>query len=171
MTIPQKHEELFDKVQGQLHLLAGLLKDLPQDDFVLPSTVLSGATVGEHVRHVIEMFYCLINNYEYGVVNYDKRERNLSIQTNKQVAQNLIFDLHSDIVKLDRKMVLQMPCCDGAGFVDIETNFLRELLYNLEHCVHHMALIRIGVQAMQPSLVLSEAFGVADSTIAYRKQA
>jgi hypothetical protein len=42
---------------------------------------LSSATIGEHTRHVIEMFQCLLNNYESGVVNYDERARDIVLQT------------------------------------------------------------------------------------------
>jgi hypothetical protein len=29
--------------------------------------------------------------------------------------------------------------------VRIESNYFRELLYNLEHCIHHQALIKVAV--------------------------
>jgi hypothetical protein len=41
---------------------------------------LSNATI-EHTRHIIEMFQCLENQYDLGVVNYDKGKRNTLIQT------------------------------------------------------------------------------------------
>jgi len=53
--------------------------------------------------------------------------------------------------------------------VCIETNYYRELLYNLEHCIHHQALIRVALFQME-NIKVNANFGVAPSTIEYRKQ-
>jgi hypothetical protein len=161
-------QQLYDNISKHLLLLSTALSDLSESQFVQPINVLSNATIGEHVRHIIEMYYCVINNYELGVINYEKRERNLNLQTNIGAAQGALLNLLHDIEGADRKMILQTPANDGK-FLDIETNYYRELLYNLEHTVHHMALIRIGISALQPSYLVNENFGVADSTVAYRK--
>jgi len=51
----------------------------------------------------------------------------------------------------------------------IPSNYYRELAYNLEHTIHHMALIRVGVNEVS-SIELPVEFGVAYSTVKYRKQ-
>jgi hypothetical protein len=52
----------------------------------------------------------------------------------------------------------------------VPTNFLRELVYNIEHAVHHMALIRIGVREVAPHITLPPDFGVAASTIRHQQK-
>ena len=51
----------------------------------------------------------------------------------------------------------------------IETNYNRELLYNLEHCIHHQALIKVALLQSE-SITVDANFGVARSTIEYRNQ-
>ena len=52
----------------------------------------------------------------------------------------------------------------------ISTNYFRELVYNLEHTVHHMALIRVGINEVS-AVKVPEEFGVASSTIKYKRTA
>jgi hypothetical protein len=49
------------------------------------------------------------------------------------------------------------------------TNYYREMAYNLEHTIHHMALIRTGINDVS-RISVPENFGVAISTMKYRKQ-
>jgi hypothetical protein len=48
----------------------------------------------------------------------------------------------------------------------IESTLARELLYNLEHAIHHMALIRVGLNLRFKYVLYQDNFGVAYSTLA-----
>jgi hypothetical protein len=54
-------------------------------------------------------------------------------------------------------------------FVTIDTTFFRELAYNIEHAVHHMAIVKIGVREVAPYITLDKDFGVAASTIRHKE--
>ena len=58
---------------------------------------------------------------------------------------------------------------NSGGIVAIPSNYYREIAYNLEHTIHHMALIRVGVNEVS-TIELPQEFGVAYSTIKYRQQ-
>ncbi len=51
----------------------------------------------------------------------------------------------------------------------IASNFYRELIYNIEHAVHHMAIMKIGVLEVAPYVSMPLDFGVAVSTIRHKK--
>ncbi len=159
MLIPSLHKALNE--------LVSLLNQLSNDDFTSPCKGLSNSTIGEHTRHIIEMFQCLENQYESGVVNYDKRNRDYRIQTSTDFALQCIAAVKSQLEKTDKAIVLQQ-IVDGEE-LRIDSNYFRELLYNLEHCIHHQALIKVAVLQLE-HLQIDEDFGVARSTIEYRKQ-
>lgn len=148
--------------------LQDVLVNIPSSQYTQASQRLSGATIGQHVRHVIELFVCLEKGYADGTVNYENRARDIQIETDKTMALALLQNLYTRIGKTDTTLLLEVS---GDGTSDasmtISTNYYRELLYNLEHTVHHMALIRVAVTELS-DLVLPDGFGVASSTLKYR---
>lgn len=159
MLIPSLHKALNE--------LVSLLNQISNDDYTSPCKGLSNSTIGEHTRHIIEMFQCLENQYDNGVVNYDKRNRDYRIQTDTGFALQCISDIKNQLEKNDKNLTLQQ-IIDGEELY-IESNYFRELLYNLEHCIHHQALIKVAVLQLE-HLEIDADFGVARSTIEYRKQ-
>ena len=154
-------------IHHSLQELNDLLAQISDADYAQPCHELSNATIGEHTRHIIEMFQCLNSQYESGIVNYDQRQRNKLIQTSSEFAMSQIKEIQSSIDRENKKIELQQ-IIDGSA-ISIESNYLRELLYNLEHCIHHQALIKVAI-LMNGKLEVDENFGVARSTIEYRKQ-
>lgn len=158
---------LLPTLHNSLNELIGLLRQLTDADYSKPCQQLSNATIGEHTRHIVEMFQCLQNQYQSGVVNYDLRERNYRIQTETDFAITTIEQVLVAIDQPNKKLELRQEV-DGES-ICIESNYFRELLYNLEHCIHHQALIKVALIGNE-SLVVGDHFGVARSTIEYRNQ-
>lgn len=146
------------------------LNQLSDAEYRQPSKVLFNATIGQHVRHIIELFQCLGQGYSNGVVNYEKRKRDYKIETDRALAISLLKEIFELLDKPNRDMILEAEdYCDTMEIVSIPSNYYRELAYNLEHTIHHMALIRVGITEVS-NVVLPEEFGVAYSTIKYRQQ-
>lgn len=158
---------LVPAIYKTLRELSNLLAQLSKEEYTAPCADLSNASIGAHTRHIIELFQCLETSYETGVVNYDLRQRDYRIQNDTTFAMIAIEALLSEMNKPNKNLQLQQGV-DGE-LLTIETNYLRELLYNLEHCIHHQALIKVAL--LQTATVEVDAnFGVARSTIEYRKQ-
>ena len=158
---------LITSLHKTLNELESLLQQLSNDDFTSPCKGLSNSTIGEHTRHIIEMFQCLENQYVDGVVNYDKRNRDYRIQSDTHFALQCIDDIKKQVEKDNKKLLLEQIVDEEE--LHIESNYFRELLYNLEHCIHHQALIKVAVLQLE-HLQIDADFGVARSTIEYRKQ-
>ncbi len=158
---------LIASINNSLNELTELLRQLPQEEYSKPCKALSNATIGEHTRHIIEIFQCLENFYENGLVNYDKRERNKLIQTNTDFAIECIISIQNNLDKPNKEISLQQ-IIDGEEIL-IQSNYNRELLYNLEHCIHHQALIKVAILQCE-NIQINANFGVARSTIEYRNQ-
>jgi hypothetical protein len=161
MTIQQSVQAIFQQLEDSLI-------QLNNEQYCKKIDTLSGATVGQHVRHVVEMFVCLQDGYATGTVNYENRKRDITIESSNKVAINLMQHINSSLFVENKELILE------AGFDEtsfelnqIPTNYFREIAYNLEHAIHHMALIKIGINQMS-EVTLPEGYGVASSTIKYR---
>lgn len=158
---------LLKSINYSLDELTNLLDQLSDKEYSKPYGVLSDSSIGEYIRHILEMFQCLENSYDSGILNYDNRERDKRIETKIQFAKQFILDVKSGL-KRDNKIIYLEQMFNGLTF-RIQSNYYRELLYNLEHCIHHQALIKVALFQCD-NVVLDENFGVARSTIEYRKQ-
>ena len=153
-------------VLGQL---AALIEQISGEQYSKPCKTLSDASVGQHVRHIIELYICLFTGYHSGYVNYDARKRDSRIESDKNFAAGLIEMITNHFNQPDKALLLQISDQETANCsFSINTNYYRELMYNMEHTVHHMALIRIGIKEIS-AIALPETFGVAAATIKYRK--
>jgi len=150
--------------------LAGSLSQLSPPQYSQSCQTLFNNTIGQHVRHIIELFQCLEYGYQSGIVNYEKRKRDTLIETDKELAGNLLLEIHRGLSKANKTLTLE-ACYDEHQNepIAIETNYYREIAYNLEHTIHHMALIRVGITEIS-TIQLPDDFGVASSTVKYRKQ-
>ena len=157
----------FSAVKHTLGDLKDLLYQLSDEAYVAGIHSLGNSTVGEHTRHIIELFQCLLDSYQSGILNYDSRSRNKHIESDRCFAIACIDVVLQSIEKENRNVSL-VQVISGKR-IAIETNYFREVLYNLEHCIHHQALIKVAAYQLE-NIVIPENFGVAPSTIEYRKQ-
>lgn len=149
--------------------LTDLLEKLNDAEYTKPSMILFRATIGQHVRHIIELFQCLDQGYADGVVNYEKRKRDYRIETDRDFAASQLRKIHRGMARSNKAITLEAEDYNEVvETVRIPSNYYREIAYNLEHTIHHMALIRVGVNEVS-DLRLPEEFGVAYSTIKYRQ--
>ena len=166
MEIKSAVENLF----GQLQFI---LEHVTDEQYSAPSVSLSGATIGQHIRHSIEFFTCMLAGEKTGVVNYDKRNRDIRIENDRHAAGEILNDCKEWLFKLDgqKSVTLELSYSHTSNNpISVASNFDRELVYNIEHAIHHMAVIKIGIREVAPQLCLPDGFGVANSTIRHQKQ-
>jgi uncharacterized damage-inducible protein DinB len=152
--------------------LADLVNQLSKQEFTKPIDSLGQSTLGQHLRHTLEFFICLEKGFENGLINYDKRAHDKLIESDKFIALSMISKINEFVNSQSSDKALKLEAgydLDKEEFVTIETNFLRELVYNIEHAVHHMAIMKIGIREIAPTITLPPDFGVAASTIRYKE--
>lgn len=152
---------IFSLLTQQLHSLSALLLLLSNKQYSQKVTHLGNASIGGHTRHIIELLKCVLDGYEAGMIDYMNRQRNLLLETDRQLALHELELLTRKIIRADKPMHLITECN-----VSVCTSFYREVVYNAEHTVHHLALIKVALREMNLDITHSD-FGMAPSTIKY----
>ncbi len=128
----------------------------------------SGASIGQHTRHFVEGFQCLLEQLAAGKeVNYDKRVRNQELESSPSYALRAIEEISRRLLRV--QPLGEVWLNSDFGFpVRVQSSIDRELLHNIDHTIHHLAIIRIGLLGIVPDIYLPEHFGVASSTMRFR---
>ena len=163
---------LQDTARKILSQLADIAHRISPGDFSRPSEVLGGASIGQHIRHIVEFFTIFEEGCKSGVVNYDKRRRNVLVETDKNLALNSLSQIRAFVTTLSGDAPLRLAVSYSPGqaeYHEVHTSLMRELVYNIEHAVHHMAMIRIGLKEVAAYVQSDDDLGIAASTVRYSR--
>ncbi len=127
------------------------------------------ASVGTHFRHNLDFVTNFLSGLETGKIDYNRRERNLQVETNRQLAishfRNAIVGLEKlTTEKLEKKILVRSETIENLW---CESSAMRELEFLQSHTIHHYALIeaKLVLQGFQ----VPNDFGVAPSTLEFWK--
>lgn len=167
----------MNPIQGTtiiIRQLVDLLETFPEGVYKKPLDVFHGSTVGQHVRHVVDFYLCLLRSRETREVDYDKRERDPRIETEVSVTIATLAFIEEQIQSLDETEAVSVMGCftpdDTETVSGMPSSYGRELMYAYDHAVHHLAIIRMGLQVDFPDMNVDPDLGVAPSTLRYKKR-
>lgn len=164
MTIVKR---LANEAAEILEQIKNAVLALSKEDYSLRLDIIEGNTIGMHIRHVLEFYKSLEQALDQEYVDYDARERNLELETNKSSAIIEIERIEKWLEKIQNDLQIKVLHRSDNDMV-LMSSVSRELAYNIEHAVHHMAIIKICINACFSHIKLDQNFGVAYSTLQYR---
>jgi hypothetical protein len=159
-------------IEENLLQLKELLQCISVENYTQSIGVLSGSTIGQHFRHIIE-FYKTIISTTNNVVCYDNRKRDKTIENSPDFAlENIaIILLGVEQIKENQPVLFESDFTkDGSNKIQINSSAAREMAYCLEHSIHHQALIKAGLISMNLQHLVNDKFGLAYSTIQFQNK-
>lgn len=164
---------LHSSAKELLSQLFAIIDSCKEEDFSNPLPELSGSTFGQHVRHTLEFFICLFDAKNNGSINYDNRKHDQLIETDKKLAQSVIQSIITFLDENTEDFAISFEAnysLKEGAISTMPSSFHRELAYNIEHAIHHMALLKVAVNQTLHYIQLPENFGVASSTVRYQER-
>ncbi|KAK9703694.1 hypothetical protein K7432_010595 [Basidiobolus ranarum] len=161
-----------------------LLNSLPNENsFVKESTYVPKSNIAKHTRHLVDHYRLLFVNlpdnsnihkgHSSWGVDYDSRDRNVPMETDKNVAiqeiEKLQFKILSTCIPLSTPVVVRAVIDSGSEEEsEFQSNYGRELWFCIHHAIHHHALIK--AICIEHGIDIPNSFGVAPSTQKYNQQ-
>ena len=122
---------MFKSSMETLEQFKQVLLELPANCYSQPCKTLSDASIGQHTRHIIELYLCLVQGYDFSKISYDRRERNLQIEEDLSYALECISYIQQHLEKPNKPIRISYEL--GGEENDLDSNYFREVMYNLEH--------------------------------------
>tara|TARA_R110001583_G_scaffold42735_2_gene135865 strand:+ start:12387 stop:12932 length:546 start_codon:yes stop_codon:yes gene_type:complete len=129
------------------------------------------SSAGAHMRHILDHYVAIINGLEVGIIDYDKRSRGGSVETDvnaalKQISQIEFFLLSLHDEQLSQSIMLSTEVSVEKKQVEIvSTSVARELVFVGSHAIHHFAMIEQISKAQKSST--PKQFGIAPATATF----
>ncbi|EAR08207.1 DinB family protein [Reinekea blandensis] len=124
------------------------------------------ASIGQHVRHILDHYRAVKTGIEENCIDYNRRHRNSPVEHCPESALETINELkhwlstgaftNNDIA------VISEICLNTTQSERLHSNLSRELLYLINHSIHHMAYS--SVLAKQLNINLPAHIGLAPGT-------
>lgn len=165
---------LHDAVAEVLRQGEALLCTLNDTNYTQKLRPAFNSAIGGHYRHCIDHFQCLLRGLKENEVNYDHRERDRRIETDRGFAlaetQRILSACHFiPTAFLDRPINVRSQIGYGSGESPLIASTVgRELMYAVAHTIHHYALIAVMCGLL--NVPVPAGFGVAPSTLKYRSE-
>lgn len=146
-----------------------LLSPLGEARFTARIPICFDASIGGHVRHIVEHYQSFLRGLDEGKFDYEHRPRDASIEGNAAVAVAALEDICVRLQAAGATLPNRgLPLCAETTAGELTgTSVLRELEFLLSHTIHHYALVAImaRLQGCEPEAT----FGVAPSTLKFQQ--
>ena len=146
-----------------------LLQQLGTERYSHRVPLCYNASVGGHMRHIIEHYQSFLRGLDEGDIDYEKRARDPLIENDPVYAcgtLEAIADQLTDWSGVLRNNGLVL-CAETTPSLTTATSVLRELEFLLSHTIHHYALV--AVMARLQDYEPEASFGIAPSTLKYQQ--
>lgn len=139
---------MIDAIEKNLFRGIKLLNNLSESEYTNESIPPYFSSIGCHIRHVLDVFSCIIIGFENKKIDLTNRERNQLVEQKIEFGiayfEEIIFkinnfskeDLQTEIILIDDL---------GLGKMEAKTTLGAVLIQAHSHAIHHFASIGYGI--------------------------
>ena len=160
---------LLDSTGVALQQITAILTLLASQPKVQQQRLFVEQRIGAHIRHVHDHFRSLFIGLDSGIIDYNIRNRESSEERELQLCvfenNKIINQLNTLESQYPQIEIVSEINCHATENLKISSSVERELLYLINHTIHHAAIIK-HIMKME-GLTCADEIGLAPSTASY----
>lgn len=162
---------------------AVIFNDLSDVQYSHTQAPYFSASIGKHARHILDHYFCFFAGLKTGKIDYDQRQRDTAIETQRLHTLGKIQQLIEDLKNLAAHVatpttdqvdnahpldVILSTSATTPSTCPVKSSLARELVFLQGHTTHHYAIISTQLKFLE--FPVDDNFGLAASTQIYNQQ-
>lgn len=149
-----------------------LIQSLSTEQYQYKSTLLFSSSIGEHFRHIMDIYFALIQGVEQGAVDFNLRRRGGLSERSREMALEELTQIKTWLRNLNSKCNLSIQvkvevALSKTQVVELTSSLARELIFSSSHTTHHYAVM--GIIAKLQDVNVEEGLGLAAATATHER--
>ena len=130
--------------------------------------------IGQHLRHVVDLYQALINQHTNTVVDYDVRRRGASVEKCrttglKELNEIRLWLQNLPAERIEQSVTISTEVAITSQQIEVfQSSFGRELCFASSHLTHHLAMMVII--AKLAGKAVESALGLAPATASFLRK-
>jgi hypothetical protein len=168
VAVGDRAQSAFAALADLLQQTATVVSQLAPEEYTDSDVPGISGSIGGHVRHCLDHVRALELGIERGLVDYDARRRDVTLEREREAAVLALMAAASRLATLPghalgRIIAVRSLVSTDGPVVEAVSSVGRELAFVVSHTVHHNAQIALLAHRIGSSR-LPRRFGVAPST-------
>ncbi|GAA3918808.1 DinB family protein [Litoribacillus peritrichatus] len=157
-----------------LDQISNFIMELDDASYTKVSKPLFDSSIGQHLRHILDIFQALMTSENGDLIDYDLRRRGIPLETDRMAGLQEIDQVREWLLslepeQLDNDVVISTEVAlVTQQTAEFRTTFGRELCFASSHLTHHLALMVVHAKLL--GLEVDSQLGVAPATATYIRE-
>ena len=146
-------DKIINSTLNTLEKSKVLLQHLTNDQLSDHSVPPYFSSIGSHIRHILDFYKCILNESACEV-DLTKRERNLQVEVNCDVALEYLESIRKSLVNINSDETRPIKVIDdlGCGQIKLDYTFGALMSQANSHTIHHYAIINYILEGIGISI-------------------
>lgn len=163
----QGHLESFDQ-------LVNFIESLDETDYQHLAKPWFSSSIGQHLRHIVDLYLALVNGAELKSIDYDAKRRGSPIETSRDLGLSELVKIRVWLCEIsteemDQDILISTETALSFQHLEVfKSSFGRELCFASSHLIHHLAIM--GAIAKMSGVKVESNLGLAPATATYTRE-